>query len=806
MARRAEAPGPAPAPGRDDGPDAVTIVDGPVPAAVRDPADALGIVLSVVGVALTLLLASFAHGTTTGLAEDVQGLQGVLRQFVVVPTAVLERVVTLVVPLAVLAELLARRAARQAAMALLAGVAGLVVCAAVGALLGRVAPGMLLLGLSVVRGGAPELSVPASLAMVSALLTVAGPRRRRRSVAWSWYAVWVTVGIALVTAQAALLGSALALLLGSAAGVTVRYGFGVPTDRAYGEELAGAVRRAGVEPVSIVRHPDDGRRRYALVTGDGRDLELTVLDGDRQVVAVVARVWEAVRLREVGAPPLSARETAEHLVAVTALVREAGVGAPAVHGVAVARDSTVIVHDGPGGAVPLAELPPGRLTDDLVALAWRELQRVHRRGVAHRRLGPRAVLVDATAEPAVRFGGWESAAVAASDLLRRVDLAQLLTVLAVHAGVDRALRSARAALTPAELRALAPLLQPVALPRATREELRGRRGLLAELRTAVVGPGPATASEPVHLVRLGGRQAFTVTVAAVAVVVVLTTVNLEDIAAALTVGDWRWSVAAFLLGLVTFVGVATTYVALSAVPLPFWRTVQVQVAASFVALAAPAGLGPAGLNVRMLTRRGVTTAPALATVALVQVSQFVVTVLLIVVLSVLSGASAAPIPATSPATLLVLATVAGAVAVALLVRPVREWLGRRLVPVVRQAWPLLVTVGSHPRRLAAAVLGVVVTALGWILALSCSLAAFGEHRSVIQVAVVYFAGNAAGSVVPTPGGIGSIDVALIAGMTAVGIGPGVAVSATVLFRLATFWVQIPLGGLALRALMRRGAL
>ena len=73
------------------------------------------------------------------------------------------------------------------------------------------------------------------------------------------------------------------------------------------------------------------------------------------------------------------------------------------------------------------------------------------------------------------------------------------------------------------------------------------------------------------------------------------------------------------------------------------------------------------------------------------------------------------------------------------------------------------------------------------------------------MALVYFAGNAAGSVVPTPGGIGSIDVAMIAGLTAVGVGPGVAVSATVVFRVVTFWVQIPLGWVALRHLMRRGA-
>ncbi|PFG38594.1 uncharacterized protein (TIRG00374 family) [Georgenia soli] len=786
---------------------AVTVVDDPVPETVREFSDAVGIVLAVLGVTLTLLLASFAHGTTTGLAQDVKGLEGVLRQFVIVPAAILERVVALVLPLAVLAELVVRRETRQAVSSLVAGVLGVVVCSAVVALLRRAGPADLVLGLSVVRDGSPELSVPVSLAMVAALLTAAGPRSRRRSVAWSWRAVWVTVGILLVTAQAALLGAALALLLGRGVGLAVRYVVGVPTGRAYGEELVGALRRAGFRPVRITRCPGAGHRRYALTTEDGRELEMTVLDSDRQVAALLSRLWEAVRVREVGAPPLSARETAEHLVALTALVREAGARMPAVRAVTVARDSTVLVQDRPGGAAQLSQLAPVQITDEVLRLVWQELRRVHRCGVAHRRLSSGSVLVELTGpDPGVWFTRWESGSIAASELVRRADLAQMLTLLAVRVGTDRALRSARESLTPDELAGLVPLLQPVALPRATREELRGRRELLAELRSAVVGPGgDAAAAEPVQLVRLGGRQAFTATAATVAVVVVLTTVNLDDISAALTAGDWRWSVAAFLLGLTTFAGVAATYVALAPKPVPFGRAVLVQVAASFVALAAPALVGHAGINVRMFTRQGIDTARALAAVGLVQVSQFVVTVLLLVVLAVLSGASTAPIPTTSPATLLTLAAVVGAAGAALLVRPLREWLARKVLPVVRQTWPLVVTLVSHPRRLALTVLGNVVTSLGWILALYCSLAAFGTHLSAIQVALVYFAGNAAGSVVPTPGGIGSIDVAMIAGLTAVGVGPGVAVSATVVFRVVTFWVQIPLGWVALRHLMRRNA-
>lgn len=827
MAGRAEPPGPEGSEARGERLRAVRVTDEPVPTVVRDPSDALGLVLCLLGVALTLFLASFAHGTTSGLSEDAQGLDHLLRQFVVVPAVILERVVALVAPLAVLAELLLRHAVRQAVMSFLAALAGVLVAAAAVEVLRRYGAESLVSGLSVSRDGAAELTVPVPVTMVCALLVVAGPRRRRRTVAWSWVALWATVTISLVTAQVALLGLVLALLLGGVAALAVRYVLGVPTARAYGDDLVDAARRAGLEPVEITRREGVGRhRRYAVRTEDGQVLELKVLDNDRQVVTLLTHLWETVRFREVGAPPLSVRETVEHLVALTALVRRAGVAAPGVHAVVEARDSTVLVQDPAGGAVPFAELGPDGLTDDVLRRLWADLVRVHGCGVAHRRLSARTVLLEApepgaggpravepgageprAAEPGrVWFTGWESGAVAASDLLRRVDTAQVLTLLAVRVGVERALRSARDALPAREVTALAPLLQPVAMPPVTREELRGNREVLTELRAAVAPPGPVTEIEPVRLVRLGGRQALTAILAAVAVVVVLTTVNITEISDAVTAGDWRWSMGAFVIGLFTFVGTGATHVALAPVRLPLWLTVKVQVAAAFVTLAAPAGLGPAGLNVRMLVRRGVPSALALATIGLVQVSQFVITAVMIVVLTVLSGASVASIPTIGAQTLLIIAAVVAAVGAALLVRPLREGLARTVLPVLHQTWPLLVEVSGHPRRLALAALGNAVTTGAWILAFSASLAAFGEHRSVIQVALVYFASNAVGSVVPTPGGVGSVDVALIAGLSAIGVGAGVAVPAMVVFRLATFWSQIPLGWATLRHLMRRGDL
>jgi glycosyltransferase 2 family protein len=72
--------------------------------------------------------------------------------------------------------------------------------------------------------------------------------------------------------------------------------------------------------------------------------------------------------------------------------------------------------------------------------------------------------------------------------------------------------------------------------------------------------------------------------------------------------------------------------------------------------------------------------------------------------------------------------------------------------------------------------------------------------------VVYLTGSALGSIVPTPGGLGAVEAALTAGLRAAGVAGTIAVSAVLLFRLATFWLPVPAGWVALKYLEREQAL
>lgn len=841
-------------------PDAhVHVVDTPA-ARVHHPADLVGLVLAVLGIALLLVIAIYARGTTTGVTEDVQEIESVVQRILVVPVAVLEGLISVLAPLAVLTELVLRRLLRHAVEAVVAAILAFGAAVLAAWLITRLGVPELRASFSVWASGARVVVIPPVLSAIAALLTVAGSRNRRRTVGWSWNFLWLALGVALVSGVVTLLAALMTVLVGRLVGLGVRYVSGVQSERAYGDSLVAGVRRAGFDPVSLVRvgdeedstphggdlpagapagdlAPEDAadlaaaaitrhsdNRVYAMTTAEGDRFDVVVLDGDRQVVGILTRLWRQLRLRGLdGRAVVSLRQAAERAALLTYAAWSAGVRTPRLLALAEAEDSMLLVQQHAYGAVPLRDLPPEALSDDVLDAVWDQLRVAHQAGLAHRALTSDVVLVDVeppfvppsppapaggpsvtpAGGPVVLITGWEQGDVASSELARRLDMAQMLALLALRVGAERAVASAARVFTDEDLASIGPLLQIIAMPRTTRDEARERKGVLAEVREALVEELPEADVEPQRLVRFGARTVITLVLGIAAAVLVITRLNFAEISAAITEAEPWWAAVAFGLGMATFLGSAMALVAFAPVKLPLWRATLVQVAGSFVALVAPAGVGPAALNLRMLTRRGVTNTLAVASVGLVQVSQFITTLLLLLVLSLASGR---PMALPSRTVLVSVAIVLAALAAAMLVPALRRWVAARTVPLWRQTWPRLVQLLGQPRRFAVAIVGNLIMTVGYLGAFQASLAAFGETLPLIDLALIYLLGNTAGALVPTPGGLGAIESALTIGLINGGVPGAIAASVVVLFRALTYWARIPFGWAAMRTLQRTGEL
>lgn len=808
----------------------VRVVDSPE-RRVRHPRDLVGMILCAVGIALVLFLSVAAHGTTAGVTEDVRGFNDLLAQLLFIPVAVLQGLVTLFVPVAVMVELGIRRLGRQVVESIVAAAVALLLGVLATFLMLQLGSPELIRGLSVwSRAEGWHLTVPEYAAAVTALLTVAGPATRRRTVRWSWNVLFVALGVVLITGQVSLPGVLVALLLGRLAGQAVQYVSGVRSERAYGADLVTAVRQAGFRPERLVRVHDlsddappvpdvddsaamaltraGDNRVYALFTEGAERRDIVVLDGDRQVVGFLTRLWRSLRLRGIeGRAAISLKSVAERTALLTYAATAAGVRTPGLLGLGEAGDSVALVLEHARGAVALRDLADDEVSDAVLAEAWEQLRRAHAAGLTHRALTQDVLLVqrDHAGKPHAWLTGWEQGDIVSSPLSRRLDLVQMLALLALHAGPRRAVASATAALPDEDITAIGPLLQSIALPRATREEIRRRKGLLTELREALVERLPEADVQPQRITRFGARTIITLTLTIVVVAVVVGTINFEDITASVQRANPWWVAVAFALAILTWFGAALTLVAFSPVRMPMFQATLTQMAGSFVALAAPAGIGPAALNLRMLSQRGVSMPMAVATVALVQVSQFVVTVVILVVLSVFTG-SGALVELPSVAVLGTLGGVAVAVVAILLVPAVRRAALSFIGPRVRQVWPRLAQMLGHPGRLALGIAGNLVMTLGYIMAFWASLAAFGHSLALVDVALVNLVGNALGAVVPTPGGLGGVEGALTAGLAAAGLPYSIALSATLLYRVVTYWARIPIGWVAMRWLERKGDL
>jgi undecaprenyl-diphosphatase len=88
------------------------------------------------------------------------------------------------------------------------------------------------------------------------------------------------------------------------------------------------------------------------------------------------------------------------------------------------------------------------------------------------------------------------------------------------------------------------------------------------------------------------------------------------------------------------------------------------------------------------------------------------------------------------------------------------------------------------------ILGGTIITVSYLCGLYAAVRAFGGGLAFSAVGAVYLAGSAIGQAAPTPGGLGAVEAALIAGLVSVGLDKEVAVPAVLLFRLATFWLPI----------------
>ncbi|MBT2544807.1 flippase-like domain-containing protein [Streptomyces sp. ISL-44] len=775
-------------------------VDEPLLAArVHRPSDLVRLLVGVLGIAVVLAIAAFAHGTTVGLEEDINKGTGQAPDLLIKVAALVSSIAVLLLPVAFAIERLIKRDGLRIADGVLAAVLAHGVTLATDLWVSQAAPDTIqdALTRSAGAGGALTDPVHGYLAPVIAYMTAVGMTRRPRWRVALWVVLLMDAFTMLVSGYTTPFSIILTVLIGWSVAYGTLYAVGSPNVRPTGQTLLAGLRRVGFRPVSAMRaevpegpeasEVSDRGRRYHVTLEDGPPLDVTVVDREQQAQGFFYRVWRRLTLRGIttGRSLQSLRQALEQEALLAYAAIAAGANAPRLIATSeLGPDAVMLVYEHLGGRT-LDSLPDEEITDELSLNAWEQVRALQSRRIAHRRLTGDALVVDRSGN--VILTDLRGGEIAAGDLVLRMDIAQLLTTLGLRVDAERAVASAVSVLGPDAVADCLPLLQPIALSRSTRATLRklareraerqreavlessraakaareadaaatspaadrkaekkaldnaldGAReeDLLSQIRQQVLLIRPQAPVEPARLERIRPRTLVSFIAGAFGAYFLLTQLAHVDFATIVGQAQWGWVGAALAFSALSYFAAAMSLLGFVPERVPFLRTVVAQVAGSFVKLVAPAAVGGVALNTRFLQRAGVRPGLAVASVGASQLFGLASHILLLLSFGYLTGTEKTPEMTPSRTVIAGLLTVAVLVLVVTAVPFMRKFVATRVRALFAGVVPRMLDVLQRPQKLVTGIGGMLLLTGCFVMCLDASIRAFGGGQAISYASI-----------------------------------------------------------------------
>ena len=781
----------------------------------RDFADLLHALFAVVVGVIVILFSIYLHGTASGVESDVRSAGHVVGWLMDVPTSLLQQLAIVSITVSVLIQLLAAKEWLQSVVSAIALILGFAAVWGVSALISGSGNGTLILSMSSTGTAVGTGLLPDFYAAMAAFLTVAGPRRTRSGTKWGWNILYTVAVLFVVLSWNSLSGVLVSFAVGRALGMLIRFMLGTQTNGLWGNQVAQALRSIGIDVSSLSRrlaaYTDSGvlkttldddltenSRIYDAVDMQGRQYTVSVLDNQMHTAGYLNQLWQWVRLTGVSMRrDRSSFDAIHHHYAMILGLRNAGLITPDVYGVADGTESSILVFH--RDRMPL-ECNPNTMSDHDMEQFMTYLSEAHHRGFTHRRITPETLSRMESGQPVI--AGWQNGDYGSAPPNYALDKVQLLTLLSALNGIDRAVACARRTWGDEQLIDLAPFIQKAAIPAATRALPTCDKHMISRLRSRIAALAPqdvADSMETVALSRFSFRSFIAIALLVIAVYVVFTQIQPAEMIKAVREANIAMALACVFFGLLAWLGSAMTLGGFMDAdkrdPIGLYCS---QMASGFTAVSMPAGVGPAFVNLQFLRKSGYRNTAATAIMSAVWAVQGGTTVILLLVIGIFTGRNTLSGMIPTNTLILAIAIVALAISAAMAIPPVRHVVTRKYLPIVKSYARNLINVLSRPKELAFGILGALVLNIATGMGFWMALMAFGCHTNPVETTFIFLLANTLGSAVPTPGGLGAVEAALSVAFTAVGIPSTIAVSATLVYRIAFYWLRIPMGALAMK--------
>jgi len=445
---------------------------------------------------------------------------------------------------------------------------------------------------------------------------------------------------------------------------------------------------------------------------------------------------------------------------------------------------------------------PAAVSNELLDDLWVQVRRLHDAGISHGRLNLGNVVVEGGKPVLVDLA---AATLAAPRSAIDIDVAELLVASTLLVGPERALdRAVQAGHADAIGRAL-PYLQRAALTPHVRDLAHDQDLVLKELRTAAAAAAGTEVPELVPLRRIGPKDVITtvfVGIAAYLLITQLAEIGFGTIADSLRDAQISWALLGLILAQLTFVTSGISLRGAVRTPLALGPCVALASAVKFVNLTVPSSAGRIAFEVRFLQRMGAPTGEAVAAGAVDKVSETIVELTLVLALlpfvDLHLDTSQVGAPSSRVVGVIVLVLVA-LVAVVLAVPSLRA----KVVPSLREGLSSLGAVARDRRKRLELFGGNLGTELLFALTLGAVCHAYGVSLMLVQLLVINMAASALSSLIPSPGGVGTAEAGLTAGLVAVGVDESTAFAIALTHRLCTNYLPPIWGYASLKWLERK---
>ncbi len=259
----------------------------------------------------------------------------------------------------------------------------------------------------------------------------------------------------------------------------------------------------GYDITSIDRAEEQVRRASVMDVelASGEHVRVDAFGRDQRDARIAAKVWHSLMYHEPGVPVFGSRvQQVEHIAYTLMLAQRADVHAARMLRTGVGgADAAVLVTDPPLGTA-LAELPPERVTDDVLAAVWTQIDRLHQAGISHGNLdGLRILVAD---DGSVALDDFSAASASGERYWFDRDDAAVLVLSAQIVGDERAVAAAVKALGNDRIAEVIPVVQPAALPDGLTKGVKHQGKALKSLRADLVTATGAEEVPPLKIKRL----------------------------------------------------------------------------------------------------------------------------------------------------------------------------------------------------------------------------------------------------------------------------------------------------------------